>query len=127
MFPVSVKVPNEVILSLLCCAFEGGSNYWYSNVEEKHAPPVATTFDHIESHFSQRWPVLGGSVTVTELDPDDGTCKKHLLTKGKLAKGLALMADVQPLHFADALNGDDDAITGDVFLQLCLFGKIVYG
>jgi hypothetical protein len=32
-----------------------------------------------------------------------------------------------PRHFADVLNENDDAGTGDVFLQCCLFGEIIFG
>jgi hypothetical protein len=37
------------------------------------------------------------------------------------------MADKYPRHIADILSENDDATTGDVFLQLCLFGDVVYG
>ena len=38
-----------------------------------------------------------------------------------------IMADKFPRHFANILNENDDAETGDVFLQCCLWGDIVYG
>ena len=32
-----------------------------------------------------------------------------------------------PRHLADFMSESDDASTGDVFLQLCIFGSVVYG
>jgi hypothetical protein len=37
------------------------------------------------------------------------------------------MAREAPQHFADFLNENDDADTGDVFVQCCLLGEIRYG
>lgn len=32
-----------------------------------------------------------------------------------------------PRHWADVLAENDDATTGDVFLQCCLFGECIFG
>jgi hypothetical protein len=37
------------------------------------------------------------------------------------------MAQAYTRHFADFINQNDDAITGDVFLQCCLLGEVLYG
>ena len=37
-----------------------------------------------------------------------------------------MMTDA-PHHYADAVTESGDAVTGDVFLQLCLFGKVIFG
>ena len=52
---------------------------------------------------------------------------KHHLTLKDIKKGLELMRDEYPHHFADLVSGNDDAITGDVFLQLATFGELIYG
>jgi hypothetical protein len=36
------------------------------------------------------------------------------------------MAVECPRHFADFLNEKADAVTGDAFLQCCLFGEVIY-
>ena len=41
--------------------------------------------------------------------------------------GLHLMSVKYPNHFADVMDENDDADTGDVFLQLSLYGEIVFG
>lgn len=43
-----------------------------------------------------------------------------------IANGLNVMASKYPRHFADFLNENIDAITGDVFLQCCLLGEVAY-
>ena len=30
---IQLEVTNETIRDLMCCAFEGGSNYWYTGME----------------------------------------------------------------------------------------------
>jgi len=56
-----------------------------------------------------------GSVTVWKLDLD--ACKR----------GLQVMAEEYPRHFADFMSENEDAETADVWLQCCLFGEVVYG
>ena len=44
-----------------------------------------------------------------------------------MKQGIQIMADKYPEHFANVINENDDAETGDVFLQCCLFGEVVFG
>ena len=37
------------------------------------------------------------------------------------------MRDQYPRHYADLMEEDDDLITGDVWLQLAVFGELIYG
>ena len=112
---VKVKVEHtfnkDAIESLLVGAFEGGSNYWIRWVK-----PVQEGVDFYDAPF-------GYGVRVRA---DDET-HSRLLNMTAIEKGLQLMADTQPRHMADLLNQNDDATTSDVFLQLCLFGYLVYG
>jgi hypothetical protein len=55
------------------------------------------------------------------------TPTKHYLTMEDVQKGLELMRDEYPRHYADLVEEQDDAITGDVWLQLAVFGKLIYG
>jgi len=41
--------------------------------------------------------------------------------------GLKLFAEKDSRDFKDFLNENDDACTSDNFLQLCLFGELVFG
>ena len=79
----------------------------------------------------------GKGVVVCDLYDDDaedfdGNGKfpesaKHRITMDNVRKGLELMQEQYPRHYADLVEENDDAITGDVWLQLAVFGDIIYG
>ncbi len=52
---------------------------------------------------------------------------RHTLTLAKIKKGLTIMANKYPKHFASILQDNTDADTADVLLQCALLGEIVYG
>lgn len=52
---------------------------------------------------------------------------KHYLTLKDVRKGLRLMKKEYPYHYVDLVEENDDAITGDVWLQLAVFGELIYG
>ena len=120
------------VMNLLCCAFEGGSNYWYRNLDVKSLPPGAKEEAYSPAAIKARtngfWlrfyvvPVDGGVVTLEACD-EEGEME---LTQHKLKVGLQLMANKHPSHFADVVSEHEDASTGDIFLQLCLFGEVLF-
>ena len=115
---VSTLVTAGCVSNLLSLAFEGGSNYWYTDLEEGHVPDgVSVDFFHVEL------PVKGGTV----LFVDKETEIQHTLDQKTIVNGLQVMAERYPEHWADVLRDDGDANTGDVFLQCCIFGELVYG
>lgn len=117
------------VADLLISAFEGGSNYWYV-IEEFIEPPVVErhtgldgVFRHVDYPLSE-----GGALIVSdakENTPDK--VRKVRLDWPKIQEGLVVMARKYPRHFGHWLSEDDDADTGDAFLQCCLFGELVYG
>ena len=62
----------------------------------------------------------------SELNEGELPTKYHL-TMDNVQKGLELMRDEYPRHYADLMEEEDDAITGDVWLQLAVFGELIYG
>lgn len=52
---------------------------------------------------------------------------KHHITLEDVKKGLELMRDQYPRHYADLVEENDDLITGDVWLQLTVFQEVIYG
>ena len=127
---IAVKITHQIsrqrISDLLCSAFEGGSNYWY--VIEKFIQPETLNFrtdeDEIFKHLD--YPLNeGGAVMVGDMEDEDSKPKR--LDLGAIKKGLRIMAKKYPRHMSDFLNENDDADTGDVFLQCCLFGEVIYG
>ena len=57
---------------------------------------------------------------------DDLNPKIYVLNAQKIKRGLTVMAKKEPSHFADFIKGEGDNDTGDVFLQCCLFGEVIY-
>ena len=66
-----------------------------------------------------------GSVECIEFD-GDGREIKHLLDSFAIRRGLQVFVEQYPHHFADMLLENGDMITGDVFVQCCLFGEVKY-
>tara|TARA_R110000824_G_scaffold31342_11_gene102161 strand:+ start:1750 stop:2163 length:414 start_codon:yes stop_codon:yes gene_type:complete len=131
-FKPRVYVTNRQVMNLLCCAFEGGSRYWYRNLEVKSLPPGAKEEDYtpgaIKARTNSYWlrhyviPVDGGTLEL-EAEGEPGKLELH---RGHLKRGLQLLVDKHPGHFADVISEHEDASTGDIFLQLCLFGEVIF-
>lgn len=119
-FEVGVSVAAQTIEDELCSALEGGSNYWYEI--------VATTPSLDRSQYLHEVPVRGGSLTFATLEHDEiGGAKTWVLDRAAIERGLVVIATKYPKHFADMLTENGDATTGDVLLQCCLFGELVFG
>lgn len=72
----------------------------------------------------------GGSAVITYDGPDDdeGTYLQSKTIKvTDLGDALSTMALKAPYHFGNLINETDDAITHDVFVQMIVFGEIIYG
>jgi|SRR6185369_4028355 len=135
---VSQSFDVERIRGLLCSAFEGGSNYWY-RIEKANFPEGRSAADYKEGgdgqdgkwywHWSQLVPTHeGGSLIVTNSFGDEiGGKKQWTLDLDAIKRGLQIMAEKYPRHYGNFIAENDDADTGDVFLQCCLFGELVYG
>jgi hypothetical protein len=134
-----VPITEEQIKNLICEAFEGGSNYWCHIVGYKFpdgivfedfreggrfGPPEASIGSLDYWHPSQLIPLHEGCAIVIQADDDK---HRHRLDRIALFCGLQVMADKYPHHWANVVDENDDAETGDVFLQCCLFGELVYG
>jgi hypothetical protein len=119
---------DQLQSDLLCCAFEGGSNYWY-RIDKEVYPEGKKDGDVKFPHINL--PLLkGGALLIsTGGDHPNPKTKKDLwrLDRAALEKGWLLMITDAPGHYADAVDGNFDACTGDVYLQLCLFGEVIFG
>jgi len=118
-YEIKTVIKRERIEDLLCSAFEGGSNYW-AKVESKVKPSVKYEYLH-------EYPTRGGSIIFKDIYADDDGIFEVPLNQESIEKGLAVMQKKYTDHFINFLNENDDAETGDVFLQCCLFGALVYG
>lgn len=120
---VTIKVENKRLEDLLTNALEGGSNYWYflksgNYPKGETKESLGIEFVHIELPFK------GGSLTIGDLE---ASMPDKILDMKAIEKGLWIMAEKYPNHFSDFISENDDATTGDVFLQCCLYGEVVFG
>ena len=116
-----VTIDDQRVQDLLCCALEGGSNYWYEITKYIYPEGLIRSdmeYPHLELPFR------GGSLSISDIEDGD-FCGELNLEACK--RGLQVMADKYPQHYADFITENEDADTGDVFLQCALLGEIVYG
>jgi hypothetical protein len=112
---VAFDVPFQRVEDLLSCALDsGGANYW--------------------ARVVQRSGVFGDGGSITFVAHDDGVPYYHtnglgrfVLDAASTQAGLRIMASKCGRHFGNWMDENEDAETGDVFLQCCLFGEVVFG
>lgn len=126
-FTVSVikELSNDQIAGLLCTGFEGGMTGQWAEVVRRHKPSVLPEFagDWNEYPLYSFPLAVDGSIEIRDIETDT----IHKLDRESIVKGLKIMADKYPRHFNDFIDENDDAITGDVFVQCCVLGDCIYG
>lgn len=122
--PTIVNIPILRIADLLCTAFEGGVGYWCTIVgyDTPENPVKILDEDHLYKYAD--YPLTGGAVHC-EITETEGEQKR--LDGVSIVEGLKIMAEKYPRHFSNFISENEDAETGDVFLQCCLLGEVVFG
>jgi hypothetical protein len=112
---VKVTVLDEVVEGVLASAFDSGIAYWARVAGQ----------GRINEECAECWlhavPLRGGWV-----DLSDGTQTRRL-NRAAVQRGLEQMANHYGKHFGNVLTGGYDASTGDILVQLALFGEVRYG
>ena len=115
---VDLHIPARRIKDLLAAGMEGGINYW-AVITGYEGDTKGVEFKHIEMPFKE-----GGAVLLEEdHEENSGTLRLDLES---IRRGLHLLALEYPTHMTDFLNENEDACTGDVFIQCCLLGEVRY-
>ena len=118
---VKQKIDDQAVSDLLCNALEGGSNYWYVIKEKGNPDDIKCEYRHLELPMSENGYLMIGTI-------DDGEDDTPLrLDRQAIEIGLQILTDKYSYHFQNFIMDNADAETGDVFLQCCLFGDLVYG
>lgn len=127
MFTAQVNITDYTLFSLFASALEGGSNYWY--MIQKSERSTKKDYDgNIDYDGEAAYPFKGGALYIDDSQADSPTMKKpKKITRASLQTGLGIMAREYPKHFADLIEDNEDCITGDVFLQCCVLGEVIYG
>lgn len=128
---VEVEIKRETIQNLISCALQG-AHYWASHYEFNSLDWTKEANELVDKlcsgsiyNVAETAPTVDGAfIKVFDGEDDD---KEYVLGTLAIQNGLNAMSRVSRRHFADVLRNQIDAITGDVFLQCCLFGEVVYG
>lgn len=107
---ITLDVGDERVADLLQCALQG-SHYWARFDSDYNAADVVAG--------TGKWRVVDTL--------DKPVTKSYLLDSVAVKQGLVRMAKQCPYQFGQWLNAREDSETGDVFLQCCIFGAVVYG
>lgn len=110
MISVTLDFDEERVADLLIPAFESGIGYWCRI--DRHAKPLA---------------IVLGEASALLAEVESLTRRSYTLDRKAIIDGLTTFPKVAPRHFAQWMKGNEDAETGDVFLQCCLFGEVRYG
>lgn len=128
---LTLDFPIERIGDLLCSAFEGGGSAYWAQVAE-YVEPKKWTFTGGGAEGAYGWTYAlneGGAVLIDDIEADEK--KTYRLDLEAIQRGLKVFSSLKKgeggHHFPDWLAEEDDATTGDVFLQCCLLGEVVYG
>ena len=114
-FTAKQAITRETIESLIMSAIEGGSNYWY-RIESD------TNGDYLKQAFTDQ-----GLTISNFMVQDEDEAKSGVLNPASMQRALDLMPGKYNHILADIISGNEDAISGDVFLQLAVFGECIYG
>ena len=144
---VKTEVDEQRVKDLLCSAWEGGSTYWCAYKTMRFPPAAKALRDKIvrerkkaackdrffpaedPSFYRWEYAFLPGVVLYfTDASGEaDETDQPWELTREKIIAGLQLMAEKCPKDWQDFMSENDDAGTGDTFLQLAVFGEVIFG
>ena len=116
-FQVLMEISDERVKDLLCCGLESGDYGSFEIVEYSEGADV-WEFPHLDLPFNN------GAVYLRDRYEGGEVLK---LDRAALEHGFNILNDKYPRIMADFLKDNEDALTGDAFLQCALLGEVVYG
>ena len=120
---ISVTVSDvtpQMVADQMVAAIEGGSGHWLKYFRPKVGVERVT-----EGPWYSDAKFWDGDFLV-EAKADDEDVVRNL-TRDKIQSGLKWLANNHLWRIEEIVEETGDAETGDVFLQACLLGDIVYG
>jgi len=114
---IKYDIPLSRIQDLLITALEGGSNHWVKDIQLEYYYTESQKFPAYDIDHPKYKVIL----------TDSHTGEEHTMTLGRYKVGLGDMSIKYPWHAKDFVHENEDAVTGDVFLQCAVFGEVKYG
>lgn len=147
--PTTINIGEQRVCDLLTTGIEVGMASWAQWDNRPEGVQVSSEYEYddfrIGGSMNNDDSSLNGNrfavIAMTEgchidvYDSEEPDKKLGTLSRFNVIRALNMMADGKDIkgkgfpkrHFADFLAENDDAITGDVFLQLAVMGEIVFG
>ena len=133
----TVQISDDRVRDLLCCAFEGGSNYWYAELGLANKDSKKADFnlggskrpaglDDLWSWIYVAPFVEGEGLRFVDGENNVDPADDFFINRETIQKALQTMAEKYPTRFNNFVTENDDAETGDVFLQCLAFGEVQY-
>lgn len=122
------KITNAIVGTL-----EGGYSSWLHSFIPDDAELAAKSRGGVHTvwYNDPSFWIGGGTATAVYDNPlraeGNGGGKMAGIARHDFTRGLSLMAEKSPKHFADLISENDDALTHDVFMQYVILGEVVYG
>lgn len=129
----TIEFSEPVFSNLIICALEGGSNYWYwlpsdevkkINQYYKHLHPTSEK-EPLASKIAQCIFHTDIRITITDMESPDDVL--GYIDGKRCINALIKMYEDYHEHYLDAINGNDDAVTADIFFQLAVLGNLTFG
>lgn len=129
---ITIDIPDTHMFNMLCNASYNDYTAVQGELERafkwaKENPEAMADYDYPECWEPQVFAYLKANAEHKVLIIDEFSDNVHPLTWGSMCEAMQLMAKHYTHHFDDLIQENDDAITADVFLQLSLFGTVIYG
>lgn len=127
----SPPLDKKQTADLLATALEGGSNYWYVVIDTIRPPALEWRHpdftDLPEGHRIYDWAFNpGGGVLIGDRELEVTSGENTLLNWGVMTDGMYWVMSKQPEVWSRIESGDYDADDADVWLQLSLYGEVVF-
>lgn len=133
---VEIDVNWSCVTNAITGCMEGPYSPWMHEFRYKREQPsmglaeTARNGEHTVWYNDPGFWTGGGQADLRydgEKDEEGSAASTVTIGQQALLNGLNIMAAKAPKHFADLVNENDDAITHDVFMQMVVFGEIIYG
>ena len=118
---VTLTITSQQIADLVCSGIEGDMSPQWLKAFRCKSEYSGEDIWYADPKF---WESENFVVTAF---PEDKEFPARKLNLDDVKRALRTMAEEHPTHFSDFMEDNCDAITGDVFIQLLVLEKVVYG
>lgn len=128
---IEKEVKIEDIADALISAFDPACRsigYWGEISDYTKPPKLEYRNDPKEIYRYVDYPLnKDGYIIIKVNEIDEGEKEFYKLGLPELERGLKIMLEKYPKHFADLVDDNADGDTADCLVQLSIFGELIYG